>query len=104
MSKETNSSSTEDWKIETIEDDPLISTCLLSQCRGCTLCQNAQVVEASARIQDLANELEDYQSLIDAATLELQHLLELRRLLCRHFWQPQLGRLLCPRCGKTQQA
>jgi hypothetical protein len=104
MSQEQVVASDREWEIETVEDDPIVSVCLLSQCKGCELCQTSQVIEASERIQALADSIEDYEAAIDAARLELQHLLELRRLFCKHFWRTQLGRQLCPRCGKTQPA
>jgi hypothetical protein len=102
MSRETAGAPIISTDIETVEDDPTISVCLLSQCKGCNLCQIAEVTEATDRIQALAEAIEEYELLVDAAKLELQHLLELRRLLCQHFWEIQLGRQLCRRCGKTQ--
>jgi hypothetical protein len=89
--------------IEIVDDDPSISFCLLSRCSGCALCQSVEVIEASERIRTLVEAIEDYELLLETARLELQHLLEQRRLACQHFWEIQIGRHLCRRCGKVQE-
>ena len=72
--------------------DELLSVCLLSQCGGCTLCQNTEFLPASRLIEELEAKIKD-------AAREAEHLHCLHQQRCNHHIVVDCSAESCARCG-----
>ena len=75
-----------------------VSECFLTDCPGCVLCQNQEVLTATERIRQAEETLRWLQLLVTDTTRQLEHLLALRSLLCNHIWNIGETQETCIRC------
>ncbi len=61
------------WSDSDSSLDELASVCLLSQCLGCSLCQNSEFLTASRLIEELKKKIKDAEE-------EIEHLIRLRQV------------------------
>jgi hypothetical protein len=79
------------------EQEFYASYCLLSQCKGCSECQNGEALKATLLIGDLQEKIKEAQE-------EIEHLEELRRLLCVHHFAVHRKVETCARCGLSRES